>query len=853
MTCNYKVSVVTPFHNVDMGMFEKAYASLRGQTIGFENVQWVIVVHNSDQGYLEAVGELVAGHDNVLIKELNNDAHTPSSPRNYGMRFVEGRYLAFLDGDDSFTPFALERAVVAATAHAADVVMFRREYELESEGLAPVTDVCLWNQTFDEIVMDRAHWDTVRMFSGVWGMVTSRLFDAAFLREHDIVFDEGIPFAEDVDFCASAYACAGTVVYLPQTIGYHYYINGGSLVQSQDKPGETLVGYARGFAKIFGKLLDMGVYADATINGISALLAEYITGSTSITVEQREEIRGLLEPYLDTAGKTLVSKVCSREESERSYSFSREVILNPDASRTGDYAKRRWNGLDVLLEILRENAETDYGVRYQFPMIQTARGYQARVPLADMESYRILADLQMKVGETGIVTSKPTRLFLTKALTTGEQRYFAVTDDYLDEIGQDFLTYIRGRKSALFMSTRFPKRVYNAYATDVTGAMLNYYNGMQYSLVGTGTKVVTPEVLLFPQENVEVMYYQALFALADPDVEQVIASSFWKISEIMDCVQARWESMVSDLETGTVSSSGDCSEEYGRALRAAFVADPERARYLRGVFEDGFDGSTMRRIWPRLTDIKAIGYGSSELYQDRIRRRLDGVRVSIDKLMEPQGLIGVAASEDGVFTLCRDETFYEFIPLDDRKGDVRRPLLTADVVVGERYVLVLTNRLGLYRYDSGMVVEITRNDVDSVQFAFCGYLDEYFEDGDFVLSESEVYEQVAYLNDACDAQITDFAYAIEDRTLRLYFETEENAGITAADCRRALKEHYAEPYFEDMAACKIDNGSQLLYRDYINFKYEISNDRLTPIRLISTEAQRLFFDKCVIEEAAGDV
>jgi hypothetical protein len=175
------------------------------------------------------------------------------------------------------------------------------------------------------------------------------------------------------------------------------------------------------------------------------------------------------------------------------------------------------------------------------------------------------------------------------------------------------------------------------------------------------------------------------------------------------------------------------------------------------------------------------------------------------------------------------------------------------VVVGERYVLVLTNRLGLYRYDSGMVVEITRNDVDSVQFVFCGYLDEYFEDGDFVLSENEVYEQIAYLNKACDAQITDFAYAIEDRTLRLYFETEENAGITAADCRRALKEHYSEPYFKDMVACKIDNGSQLLYRDYVNFKYEISNDRLTPIRLISTESQRLFFDKCVIEEAGGDV
>lgn len=35
----YKLSVVTPFHNVDMGMFEKCAESMRSQTIGFENIE----------------------------------------------------------------------------------------------------------------------------------------------------------------------------------------------------------------------------------------------------------------------------------------------------------------------------------------------------------------------------------------------------------------------------------------------------------------------------------------------------------------------------------------------------------------------------------------------------------------------------------------------------------------------------------------------------------------------------------------------------------------------------------------------------------------------------------------------
>lgn len=54
----YKVSVVTPFHNVEMTMFQKAADSMRQQTIGFENVELVIVVHNSEPQYLPQLQEM---------------------------------------------------------------------------------------------------------------------------------------------------------------------------------------------------------------------------------------------------------------------------------------------------------------------------------------------------------------------------------------------------------------------------------------------------------------------------------------------------------------------------------------------------------------------------------------------------------------------------------------------------------------------------------------------------------------------------------------------------------------------------------------------------------------------------
>ena len=54
------------------------------------------------------VEKLLGNHENVIIKILDNDIHTPSSPRNYGMQFAAAPYVGFLDGDDSFTPSCLQ-------------------------------------------------------------------------------------------------------------------------------------------------------------------------------------------------------------------------------------------------------------------------------------------------------------------------------------------------------------------------------------------------------------------------------------------------------------------------------------------------------------------------------------------------------------------------------------------------------------------------------------------------------------------------------------------------------------------------------------------------------------------------
>ncbi|MBQ7577160.1 MAG: GH3 auxin-responsive promoter family protein [Synergistaceae bacterium] len=53
-----------------------------------------------------------------------------------------------------------------------------------------------------------------------------------------------------------------------------------------------------------------------------------------------------------------------------------------------------WNGEGTLLEILRHNNNTDYGQRYFFADLQSAEGYQIRVPLSSYSTYAPLIQLQ---------------------------------------------------------------------------------------------------------------------------------------------------------------------------------------------------------------------------------------------------------------------------------------------------------------------------------------------------------------------------------------------------------------------------------------------------------------------------
>lgn len=93
----YKASVLIPVYNVER-FLRPCLDSLAAQTIGFENIEVVLVNDGSTDNSESICCEYADKYDNVFLYSKENEGL--SKTRNYGLARCHGKYIFFLDSDD---------------------------------------------------------------------------------------------------------------------------------------------------------------------------------------------------------------------------------------------------------------------------------------------------------------------------------------------------------------------------------------------------------------------------------------------------------------------------------------------------------------------------------------------------------------------------------------------------------------------------------------------------------------------------------------------------------------------------------------------------------------------------------
>lgn len=94
----YKATVIVPVYNVER-FLRGCLKSLTEQTIGFENIEVVLVNDGSTDNSEAVCREFADKYDNVFLYSKENEGL--SKTRNYGLARSHGKYIFFLDSDDN--------------------------------------------------------------------------------------------------------------------------------------------------------------------------------------------------------------------------------------------------------------------------------------------------------------------------------------------------------------------------------------------------------------------------------------------------------------------------------------------------------------------------------------------------------------------------------------------------------------------------------------------------------------------------------------------------------------------------------------------------------------------------------
>lgn len=119
---NYKVSVIIPVYNAEKNL-ENAIQSVINQTIGFENIELILIDDNSTDNSRNIIKSYHEKYPNNVVPYYSENNHGfPGFGRNVGLKLASSDYIMFLDNDDEYKEDICEKLYETITSKDVDYV-----------------------------------------------------------------------------------------------------------------------------------------------------------------------------------------------------------------------------------------------------------------------------------------------------------------------------------------------------------------------------------------------------------------------------------------------------------------------------------------------------------------------------------------------------------------------------------------------------------------------------------------------------------------------------------------------------------------------------------------------------------
>lgn len=214
------MTVVVPVYKVEK-YISSCMRSLLNQT--FRNFDIILVNDGSPDRSAEIAEELLAAQNEIPFQIITTINRGVSAARNTGLEKAQGKYVIFVDADDVLSPHFLSN--------------FHRQIQILS-----ATNICSCGfSVVDETRAEVFSEETEQSESLTYAEAQEAFFErrikfllpalmlrTAFLREHQIRFDEAVRYSEDVQFIWRCLAYNRETVIHSGNRYYNYILHAGS-------------------------------------------------------------------------------------------------------------------------------------------------------------------------------------------------------------------------------------------------------------------------------------------------------------------------------------------------------------------------------------------------------------------------------------------------------------------------------------------------------------------------------------------------------------------------------------------------------------------------------------------------
>ena len=361
----------------------------------------------------------------------------------------------------------------------------------------------------------------------------------------------------------------------------------------------------------------------------------------------------------------------------------------------------------VLLDIVRRNAQTEYGRQHGFESIRSVADFRKQVPLSDWTSFEPYAK-RMETGENELLFSGPPTHFIATSGTTGATKLIPESAE-----GHAVKSIVSRMRTALLV--KMAPEIMNGFFIPLVsvasmgktacGIPIGYASGLTLSDSSPEIlkRMAFPPAVMKATDPDTLNYLIMRFSVAQPQVRMLVGNNPGRMTALIETANQRRDALINDIERGTLSPELVLAEGLRRTLEKDLAPDPDRAQTLRqmlaarGRLEPG-------DYWPGL-NMMACWLGGT------IGRYLDGLKPWLpDNMLFAD--VGYGASEGKINLPMKPGTaagplatfgyFFEFRPTEGGE-----PLMAHELKEGEEYGLILTNYSGLYRYDLHDVVRVS--------------------------------------------------------------------------------------------------------------------------------------------------